>query len=324
VESMRKRFARQVIVLTALAAAAAPSAFGVTITGTFTANFNSNFGSNAAAAQAAWNSAANVFSSFFTDNIHINITVDAVAGTSVFGQSSTSLVSTSYGNLRTLLLADSKTADDATALGAGGSMTSADPISGAHSWWVSRAEAKAIGLIADDGSNDGTTTFGTGNPFTFNGAIAGGTYDFEGVAAHEISEVMGRLGLCNTNLGSGNSSHAYSLADDYSYTGPGVKAPGKGPGQNFSIDNGTTLLKTFNDASANGLDCRDWAPGTNDAFNQFSGSGVVNGVSAVDLRFMDVLGYDLASPVPEPATVSLVALGFGLMAGVKKLRSRRA
>jgi hypothetical protein len=175
---MDRRSDTRVLLLAALAVGVAPSAFGVTITGTFTSNFNSNFGANALAAQAAWNSAAAVFSSYFTDNIHINITVDAAAGTAVFGQSSTSLVSTSYANMRTLLLADSKTADDAVALGAGGSMTAADPISGTHLWWVSRAEAKAIGLIGDDLSGDGTTTFGAGNPFTFSGSIAGGTYDF--------------------------------------------------------------------------------------------------------------------------------------------------
>jgi hypothetical protein len=127
---------------------------------------------------------------------------------------------------------------------------------------------------------------------------------------------MGRLGLCGATL---SSTTSYSLADDFSYTGAGAKSPGNTAGS-FSIDGGTTSLKTFNDASSNGLDCRDWAPGTNDAFNQFSNSGVTNPVSAVDLRLMDVLGYD--SAVPEPATVSLVALGLVLLVGVKKRRSR--
>src|SRR4051794_26958534 len=78
---------------------------GVVITPTFTANFDTNFGANAAAAQSAWIAAANVFSADFTDNIHINITVDAVAGTGVFGQSNTFLNSTSYANLHAHLVA---------------------------------------------------------------------------------------------------------------------------------------------------------------------------------------------------------------------------
>src|SRR6266404_7309077 len=90
-------------------ALSAPAFAGMVITPTFTANFNANFGANAAAAQASWISAANVFTANFNDNIHINITVDGVSGTGVFGQSSTSLFSTSYAGLRGLVVADAKT-----------------------------------------------------------------------------------------------------------------------------------------------------------------------------------------------------------------------
>jgi hypothetical protein len=296
--------------------AASAQAFGaMVITPTFTANFNANFGANAAAAQAAWIAAANAFSANFNDNIHINLTVDGVAGTSVFGQSSTFLNSVSYATLRTRVVADAKTTDDALAIG--GSMTVADPIAGGHTWWVSRAEAKALGVIADDLSTDGTTTFGAGNPFTFSGPIAPGTYDFQGVAAHEISEVMGRLGLSGGSIGSNTNS--YSLLDNFAYTGAATKNTGTGPGIYFSIDNGNTLLKLYNNALLNGLDTRDWAPGSNDAFNQFSTSGVVNPISAVDLRVMDVLGYDR---VPEPASGSLLLAGLTLVA--LKRRAKRS
>ena len=292
-----------------------PSFAALVITPTFTANFNANFGANAAAAQAAWISAANTFSANFNDNIHINITVDAVAGTSVFGQSSTFLNSASYSTLRTRMVADATSADDLISVGAGGSMALSDPIGGTHTWWVSRAQAKAIGLIPDDLSNDGTTTFGAGNPFTFSGAINSGTYDFKGVAAHEISEVLGRLGISGGTIGS--SVNSYSLIDNFSYTGLGVKGVGNGAGNFFSLDNGSSLLKLYNNAALNGLDSRDWAPGSNDAFNQFSNSGVVNSVSPVDIRLMDVLGYNL---VPEPSGGSLVLAGLAMFAFVRKYR----
>jgi hypothetical protein len=198
-------------------------------------------------------------------------------------------------------------------------VSSTDPVSGTHTWWVSRAEAKAIGLIADDLSNDGTTTFGAGNPFTFSGAIAPGTYDFQGVAAHEIAEVMGRLGLSGGTIGANPNS--YSLLDLFSYTGAGTRGLTAGPGENFSIDNGTTLLKLYNNALANGLDTRDWAPGTNDSFNQFSNSGVVNPVSTVDLREMDVIGYDriISTSVPEPSSaIPLAAMALGIVGLVRR------
>ncbi|MDB5333908.1 MAG: Ca2+-binding protein toxin [Phycisphaerales bacterium] len=282
---------------------------GLVITPTFTTNFNADFGANAPAAQAAWISAANVFSTNFTDNIHVNITVDAVTGTSVFGQSFYFLNSTSYASLRTKVVADAKSPDDSTAIGVGGSMTVADPTGGAGTWWVTRAEAKAIGLIGDDLNNDGKTTFGTGNPFTFSGSIAGGTYDFKGIAAHEISEVLGRAGISGGTIGS--TTNSYSLIDNFSYTTANAKSLGNGPGNNFSINDGSTLIKLFNNALSNGLDSRDWASGTNDAFNQFESSGVVNPVSATDLRLLDVIGYDLT---PEPSTVaaSVLCLAMGL------------
>jgi hypothetical protein len=139
-------------------------------------------------------------------------------------------------------------------------------------------------------SDDGGTTFGvTGNTFTFSGPIAAGTFDFQGVAAHEISEVMGRIG--GENLGGG-----FSLIDIFSFSGPGMRSMGRGAGNFFSIDNGTTLLKEFNDSSADGGDSRDWAAGDNDAFNDVSFSGVVNPASAVDLQLMDVIGYGRVNP----------------------------
>jgi hypothetical protein len=265
------------------------------ITPTFTATFNSSFGANAGAAQAAWIAAAQVFTAHFSDNIRINITVDAVPGTDVFGESSTSLISMPYADLRARVVADAKTQNDRIAVGAGGSMTVVDPTGGAGTWFLSRAQAKALGVLPDDTSEDGATTFGAGNPFTFSGAIAPGTFDFQGVAAHEISEVMGRLGLSGGSISA--PTNDFTLIDNFSYTAPGAKGLRAGPGNKFSIDNGTTLLKLWNDPTTNGLDSRDWAPGTNDSFNQFSEPGVVNPVSAVDLQLMDVIGYDLLVPV---------------------------
>jgi hypothetical protein len=263
------------------------------ITPTFTVNFSANFGAHAAAAQAAWKAAALVFTNHFTDSIHINITVDAVAGTGVFGQSSTSLLSLPYANLLAKVVADAKTPNDHIAIGAGGSMVAADPTKGTGTWWLTRAQAKALGQIPDDHTNDGTTTFGAGNPFTFSGPIAPGTFDFQGICTHEISEVMGRLGLSGGKVGT--AANSFSLIDNFSYTAHGTKGLRGGPGNHFSIDNGTTLLKLWNDPTTNHLDTRDWAPGTNDSFNQFSAPGVVNAVSAVDLQLMDVIGYDLGT-----------------------------
>ena len=311
---------------TALFVAPRPSA-ALIITPTFTAGFNTNFGVNAIAAQNAWIAAANVFQTNFTDNIHINIIVNAVAGTGVFGQSNTFIATLPFATLRAAAIADATTADDATSVGAGGSIPAADPVAGTHQFWVTRSQAKALGLLADDLSNDGTTTFGAGNPFTFSGPIAPGTFDFQGIAAHEISEVMGRLGLMGTTAI--NGTPAFDLADMFTFHTGGARNLACPSNDNwFSIDNGATLLKKKNDYCVNGLDTEDWAPGTNDAFNQFSNSGVVNPVSVLDLRQMDVLGYNrtIATTVPEPSTFALLASGFAALgaSGFRRRRKRRS
>ena len=279
------------------------------ITPTFTANFNSNFGANAAAAQASWIAAANQFTSNFSDPIHVNITVDGVAGTSILGQSSTFLQSIAYANILTRFGADATTPTDATAVGAGGSLSGADPVGSAHTYWLSTAQAKAIGYIADNLSTDGTTTFGAGFTYTFSGPIAGGAYDFQHVAAHEISEVMGRLGISGGTIGA--SANSFSVIDLLSYTGSGARGMGNGAGNSFSVDGGITLLKLFNNQSGLGGDSRDWASGSFDAFNAFSNSGVANTLTPVDFQLMDALGYNLI-PAPEPATSMLLISGLGM------------
>lgn len=92
-------------------------------------------------------------------------------------------------------------------------MTATDPTNGLGNSVLTRAQAKALGQIPDDLSEDGKTIFGAGNPFTFSGAITAGIYDFRDTAAHEISEVMGRLGLCRPG-----TDTTISLIDNFSYT----------------------------------------------------------------------------------------------------------
>jgi hypothetical protein len=128
----------------------------------------------------------------------------------------------------------------------------------------------------------------------------------------------------------GTTPNSYDLADLFTYSGLGTRGGSFGGGCSsvndaFSIDNGTTLLKRENNYCSNGLDVDDWAPGTNDAFNQFSNSGVVNGVSEVDLRQIDVLGYDRVlgtTAAPEPSTLLLSLTGL-VGVGASRLRRRQ-
>ena len=314
-----------------------PAHAEITINGNFDSSFTSAFGANTAAAEAAWTAAAQVYMNTFNassavQNATINITVSGATGTSVFGESNYFLQSISYTNLLAAVTANAAASgnpDQLASLAAGGSLSTTNPDTAA-TYWLNTAQEKALGLNSSTTSTDGTTTFGAGNPFYFGtGTPPSGQYYFEGVALHEIAEVMGRQGLKSGTVG--NSPDSHSLLDLFAYTGPGARSLTNGDGAFFSIDNGTTLLMKFNPNTQNGLDSRDWAttsPYTPDAYNQFSDSGVINGFTGVDLRAMNVLGYDLppVTPIPEPSSMLVAAVGaLGLSAyGWRRRRKQRA
>jgi hypothetical protein len=240
--------------------------------------------------------AASQFTNNFNDPFNVNIRVTAVPGTNTLGMSSTSLFSQAFTTgIRDPTRADATTTDDATMAGAGGSVPAAltDPIGGTHNWWVAKAQRKALSIVADDLTQDGTYTFGGGQPYTYdpNNRAVAGKYDYIGVSMHEFSEIMGRIpGLGTTAI---NGSPAYLQMDLFHYTGANTRGLTNGAGRSFSFNNGTSLLKAFNNAAADpGTDSQDWASGTNDSFNARSSPGVKNDLTAVDLQVMDVIGYN--------------------------------
>ncbi|HEV7395485.1 MAG TPA: NF038122 family metalloprotease [Pyrinomonadaceae bacterium] len=244
--------------------------------------------------KAANTFAASQFTNNLKDPINVNITVTAVPGTSTLGGSNTSVFSQPFTTgIRDPTRADGTSPDDATVAGAGGSVPSglADPIGGTHNWFVTKAQRKALSIAADDQTLDGTYTFGGGFSYTYdpNNRAVAGKYDYIGVSMHEFSEIMGRIfGLGKTI----SQNPAYLQMDLFHYTAANTRGLTDGAGRSFSINNGTALLKAFNNHALNDGDGQDWAGGTNDSFNAFSSSGVKNDLTAVDLQAMDVIGYD--------------------------------
>ena len=251
--------------------------------------------------KAACTYAANLLAAQYSDPINVNIKVTASSGTSDFGSSTAFFLPVdTYNNLRAAFASDSKSADDATTIGAGGSLAAgADPITTPHQYNVTRAQRKALGLQADDMQNDGTFNFGGGQQWTFdpNNRKVAGKYDFIGVALHEFTEIMGR----NSIMGDPKfdpTTPNYAAFDLFHYASAGTRRLNSGPGRFFSFNNGTSLLIAFNDMNANGGDLQDWAGPAPDPFNAFGPPNEQDDLTPVDLQVMDVIGFDRTAAAP--------------------------
>jgi len=251
------------------------------------------------AIEAAVVSAAQIYTSAFTNHVTINIAVGLgeVGGSAMdskaLGQSESSGYVVGYSTLTHALGASD------SALVSGGLMSAnavtADAALSNANFFVTSAQAKAIGLAnahstAIDGyiglSNSGSALYFPGN----GGTIKANQYDGVGVAAHEISEVMGRIGLEGAALNA--STHAYTALDLFRYTSAGVADLNPTAGY-FSTNLGATNLAQFNNP-ANGGDAADLASQTpSNAYNAFGTPGVVNQVTATDLLMVAALGYQV-------------------------------
>ncbi|GAC1356434.1 MAG: hypothetical protein NVSMB42_15210 [Herpetosiphon sp.] len=268
--------------------------------------------------QSAVIAAAQYLESKFADPVTINISVGygEVNGTALssgsLGQSLSYLNSYSYSTLRGSLAADATSPQDSSFLA---SLPSAAPVSGP--FWTTSAEAKALGLSSATGTGtDGFVGFSSAYPFTYANStgVSSGTYDFNGTALHEMTEVMGRLMLAGQTIGS--AANSYDLLDMMHYSSAGVRDFSASTPGYSSVDGGQTSLGQFNTAGGDG---GDWASSVaNDALDAMSASGVVNAFSANDVIEMDALGWNTPSvpaplpaptPTPSPAPVPVAPTG---------------
>jgi hypothetical protein len=245
----------------------------------------------------AVNYVVNTLDSLFTNNITLNIDVSYEnLGSGVLGESEAAQqISASYSSVKAALVAE----------GAPGSSTlpASSPYS-TNTLSMSVAEAQALGLAASSGIFDGTVYFSNQYSWSYSPGVTPSSNEFYfiGVAEHEITEVLGRV--------SGGLNGSYAPMDLYRYSSAGMldlTTGGSGSTAYFSTNNGTTNLGSWNNQPSNG-DLGDWYPegpatGGNDAFNDYSNSGVINVMSSNDITLMEAIGYSTGgSSLPPPAT----------------------
>ncbi|HBK06647.1 MAG TPA: hypothetical protein DDZ81_12390 [Acetobacteraceae bacterium] len=265
--------------------------------------------------QAAVLNAAQFIEANYSDPVTINVNVGygevggTALGSNALGSSLTSLASVSYSTLYNALKADATTASDT---GAVASLATSAPVSGGFA--VTTAQAKALGLSPASGTaTDGSIGFSSTSAFTYNdtNGVASGAYDFNAVAVHEFTEVMGRLLLTGNTLGT--TTNYYDPLDLFHYSAPGVRDFSASTPGYFSINSGTTSLQTFNTQS--GGDAGDWAGATVDAANAFATAGVVEPVSNADLTAMDVIGWNRVSTTPTGVSIAADPSGLAAAQG---------
>lgn len=306
-----------------------------------------------AAAGARW-------SSEFTDNVTINVNTGfAPLGPGILASTSTADVFVPYTTVRNALIADATSSDDLTAAahlqagsvnmlinrtandpnGAGSAVPYLDANGSANNRTisVSRADAKALGLIAGNNATiDATITFSSTFSYDFNPAdgIAAGLFDFVGLATHELGHALGfssGVDILDTN--------APPVAgpfpeDDFTYVTPldlfrystdsaavgAIDWTADDRAKYFSIDGGATDIALF--ATGKNFGDKQQASHWKDnlgigVMDPTAAPGEKLGITGTDIRAFDVIGWSLASaPIPEPATPVLLfsALLAGAMA----------
>jgi PEP-CTERM motif len=334
---------RAILAVTAAAVCGATSADALTIKPIFDSSITSL--ANAATVEAAFNTVANEFDATFSTPVTIKIGVSwgKVNGSSLgsgnIAASQMSLLGPYlYSDVVSAFQADAAAnPGDKNMASAAANLPTGSPV-GSLSYEVPYAEAQALGFLpASINPDSGFVGFSSTTKWEFAGAkgVTSGYYDFQGLAAHEISEVLGRI----TGLHSTTPGYA-TMFDVLRYSAPHASSFSFSSAAYFSVNGGVTNLGQFNVAS--GGDRSDLYPVKGDAQDAFLSSGAAYGLSTSDLTALDVLGWgswaagnigtkigsittsdiSAAMGAPEPSTWIMLLLGFGLV-GVAKRRAPR-
>jgi hypothetical protein len=196
---------------------------------------------------------------------------------------------------------------------------------------LTTANAKALGYTFGSGS-DATITFGNSFSWDYDtsNGVSPGSYDFVGIAIHEIGHALGFISGVDILDGNSppnggpllDSTFTYVSSLDLfrysadSYANGVIDWTASTTAKYFSIDEGATNLGGFSTGKnfGDGRQASHWKDNLGlGIMDPTAAAGQALSVTALDIMAFDVIGYDLAS-IPEPTVIWLLSMGGLLLA----------
>lgn len=307
---------------------------------------------------AGFNAAGAFWSSKFSDNVTIKMEVGTEAlGSGILASAGSSEGTLSYTDFKNALGADMTSATDSAAMsslalgpafgmllnrtsnnpnGSGSATAYLDNDGDANNSTlrITTANAKALGYTFDPTFVDASISFGNAFSWDYDSSdgVSSGTYDFVGIAIHEIGHSLGFIS--GVDILDGNSppfngpfadnqfTYVSSL-DLFRYSATSTASgvidwTASATTKYFSLDNGATSVAGFSTGSkfGDGRQASHWKDGL--------GLGVMDPTAATgetlvagpnDFVAFDAIGWDL---IPEPSSFLLGSFGMLLALGRRR------